>query len=265
MRNTVDLRDAERESRAANLPRVRYLPMNQDRRLNILRVKLEELQRFLNTVVPIGETIEWPPQADKFLYEKRRKAITKAIKTANQFCIEAENFIPSNPLNKPEVLNDETLYLACICSRVHAALKFLSNESNAHLYNNHYFVVGEKYEAVKDVNILKFNPGKEEFEKVTYDITYHQQNLQEIQKMISNLSGHRLESVRNTAFALAAALVVATIAVGLTVGTGGVILPVLIGGATLSAGIGFFAAKDSGIAKSVRQLELSALEFPSVS
>ncbi len=264
MRNTVDLRDAERESRAANLPRVRYLPMNQDRRLNILRVKLEELQRFLNTVVPIGETLELTPQACE-LYEKRRKAITKAIKTANQFCIEAGNFIPSNPLNKPEVLNDETLYLACICSRVHAALKFLSNESNAYLYNNHYFVVGEKYEAVKDVNILKFNPGKEEFEKVTYDITYHQQNLQEIQKMISNLSGYRWESVRNTAFALASALVVATIAVGLTVGTGGVILPVLLGAATLSTGIGFFAAKDSGIAKSVRQLELSALEFPSVS
>ena len=80
--------------------------------------------------------------------------------------------------------------------------------------------------------------------------------------MIPYLSGHRWEGVRNTALALAAALVVASIAVGLTVGTGGVIFPVLIGTATLSAGIGFFAAQDTGIAKSVRQLELNALEFP---
>lgn len=251
-----------REKRAAKLlPRFRYLPMKQARRNNILGVERGLLEELLKRVTPSDEWFELRPPLDE-LYEKRRKAITKAIKTANKFCIEVGNFIPSTPLKKPEVLNDETLYLACICSRVHAALKFLSNENNAHKYNNHCFVVGEKYEAVEDVDILKFNPCKQEFEEVIYNIDYHQQNLQEIQKMISNLSGHRWESVRNTAFALAAALVVASIAVGLTVGTGGGIVPVLLGAATLSAGIGFFAAQDTGIAKSVRQLELSAIEFP---
>ena len=256
------LSDAAREYRAAQLPRVTYLPIKQERREKILKDALAQLQKLLNKVNPTDESREVPPQFT-VLYEKRRKAITKTIKTANQFCMEVGNFIPNNPLKKPDALDDETLYLACICSRVHAALIFLSNENNAYQYNNHYFVVGEKYEAVGDVTILKFNPCKQEFDEVIYDINYHQQNLQEIQKMISNLSGHRWESVRNAAFALAAALIVASVAVGLTVGTGGVILPVLLGASTLSAGIGFFAAKDSGIAKSVRQLELNALEFPS--
>jgi hypothetical protein len=254
--------DSARERMAAELlPRRRYLPMKQARRENILGIERGLLQELLKRVTPTSEFIELPPKVAE-LYEKRRKAITKTIKTANQFCIEVGNFIPSNPLKKPEVLNDETLYLACICSRVHAALKFLSNENNAHKYNNHCFVVGEKYEAVEDVDILKFNPCKQEFEEVIYNIDYHQQNLQEVQKMISNLSGHHWESVRNTAFALVAALVVASIAVGLTVGTSGIILPVLLSAATLSAGIGFFAAQDTGIAKSARQLELNAIEFP---
>jgi hypothetical protein len=258
-----ELSDAEREHRAAQLLRVRYLPIKQERREEILKDKLAQLQELLKRVKPTDEWMELTSQVAE-LYEKRRKAIAKTMKAANQFCMEVGNFIPNNPLKKPDALDDETLYLACVCSRVHAALKFLSNENNTYKYNNHCFVVDERYEAVEDIAILKFNPCKQEFEKVTYDIDYHQQNLQEIQKMISNLSGHRWESVRNAAFALAAALVVASVAVGLTVGTGGVILPVLLGAFTLSSGIGFFAAKDSGIAKSVRQLELNALEFPSV-
>ena len=116
-----NLSDNVRERRAAELlPQRRYLPMKQDRRKNILGIQHGLLEELLKRAASTSESIELPPQAAE-LYKKRRKATTKGIKTANQFCIEVGKFIPSNPLKKPEVLDDETLYLACICSRVHAA------------------------------------------------------------------------------------------------------------------------------------------------
>lgn len=256
--------DIARERRAAELlPSRRMLPMKHERRNSILSLHLFTLEELLKRVSPSGDFIELPPKAGE-LYNNRRKAISDAIKTANQFCAEARNFIPYNPLKKPIFHDDQTLYLACICSRVHAALKFLSNENNAHHWNNHCFVVGEKYEAVEDVDILIFNPCKEEWQEVTYDIVYHQENLREIQKLCAHLSGYRWQSVRNAAYALSATLFCVSIAIGLTVGTGGIAFPAIVAFGALSTGFGFYASKDSGIAKAVSQLELNAIEFPSL-
>lgn len=258
--------DIARERREAELlPTQPILPMKHERRnkilQKILQLQLCTLEEILRRVSPSGDFIELTPKAGE-LYNNRRKAISDAIKTANQFCAEARNFITNNTLKKPIFHDDETLYLACICSRVHAALKFLSNENNAHLCNNHCFVVGEKYEAVEDVNILIFYPCKEGWQKVTYDIVYHQENLREIQKLCAHLSGYRWESVRNAAYALSAALFCVSIAIGLTVGTGGIAFPAIVAAGALSAGFGFYASKDSGIAKAVSELELNAIEFP---
>lgn len=238
MRNVDDEFFNDREERAADL----FSRMNNVQRARILYSEYLKLKMFL----------EEPSEMDEV-----RASMSSQIKNIRKIYSAANIF--RNALGefeiKPLHLDDEILYLACICSRVYEALRFIRVNQ---------FCIKDEEILANSADILKFNPYKKEFEEVIYDINYHQQNLQEIQKMISNLSGHRWESVRNSAFALAAALVVASVAVGLTVGTGGVILPVLLSAATISAGIGFFAAKDSGIAKSVRQLELHALEFPSV-
>lgn len=257
----------EREYRTSKLPREQKIPLNNAERKEILLKELENLSRIINFLESKNSdgygsnfTRSYADKSlDNFNFKKRRK-IHDMIETSKIFRDEIHQFLETtNYFKKNHLPDSELIFLAIICRRTYQAIRFLSNEPTR---PNYLFDVKQYEPFVCD--ILWWDGYRFDETKALYDINFHEGNLSVIQVHCSFLSGYRWESVRNAAYALSAALFCVSIAIGLTVGTGGIAFPAIVAFGALSTGFGFYASKDSGIAKAVSHLELNAIEFPSL-
>lgn len=93
--------------------------------------------------------------------------------------------------------------------------------------------------------------------QVNYDHNMHKSNMKHLSKMASSLEGSGWKKLRNTLFALAGLMLIACgILAAIPTGGTGLLLG-LAGAAVLTAGVGFFAGRDKGLAKAVNNVQMN--------
>lgn len=217
---------------------------------------LEKMLKSINNATPVGDYVEVPASkaVDAGIQIKRSHARRLALESAQALLSELSKQTPltedgQNLLRKPPRPNSGFFVLASALSRTSQGLRFLAGEDLT-------FITGKTYGPFQ-CEILDRRGG---IWPVTYDAAYHQENMNNLSQIASELKGHRWEKTRKLLLILAASLlIVAGIVAALP--TGGIGLAIALGGsAVLAAAAGFFAGKDTGLARAVREIKLDPVE-----
>lgn len=92
--------------------------------------------------------------------------------------------------------------------------------------------------------------------QVNYDINMHKSGMEHLSNLASSLEGSGWKNLRNTLFALAGLMLIAC-GILAAIPTGGASLILGLGGsAVLTAGVGFFVGRDTGLAGAVSNVQI---------
>jgi hypothetical protein len=174
---------------------------------------------------------------------KQQRARKAALYEANGVLKELHKQVPltenGERLQSPH--HDETLLirLADICS---------------HTAQGIHFVVGNGATFSCDIFYATSNTSGT-IRQVNYDINMHKSGMEHLSEMASSLKGSGWKKLRNALIVLAGLIVCGILAAIPTGGTG--LLVVGLGGAAvLTAGIGFFVGRDTGLAGAVSNVQM---------
>lgn len=188
--------------------------------------------------------------ADQYCESNASKELKLALSETNILLKELQRLIPiNNQLSASTGLKDrQLLLLADLCSHIACGLDFILRHQNP--YQAHIF----SYKHGSSGVILQ----------VHYDLTAHQQYMQHVSDIASELPGAGWHKIKRALYILAGALLIASgimfAASSIPLSSG--LLFTLASAAVISTGMGFFIGRDTGLAGAVNNVKMHSDNTP---
>jgi hypothetical protein len=200
-----------------------------------------------NREVPASEALSAEEQREQ------NRACYTALKEAKHVMAELYKQAPIITDGQTDGANDDIpggydvpllVRLADICSHTAHGLRFIATNSKP-------FACAMFYATDNHAGTVK---------QMTYDIEAHKESMLRLESMAKHLKGHGWKDFRKALLILAGVMLVAAGIIA-AVPTGSISLAVVIGGvAVLTAGVGFFAGRDTGLAGAVADVNMKSLK-----